>query len=42
MYWVNDDGLIYHKHACEVVEDYRDDALDAASEACDVHRGVPS
>ena len=31
MYWVNDDGLIYHKHTCEVVEDYRDGALDAAA-----------
>ena len=42
VYWVNDDGLIYHKHTCEVVEDYRDDALDAADEACRVHQGTPS
>lgn len=22
VYWVNDDGLIYHKHTCEIVEPY--------------------
>jgi hypothetical protein len=42
VYWVNDEGLIYHKHTCEVVEDYRDDALDAAREACQVHQGTSS
>jgi hypothetical protein len=42
VYWVNDDGLIYHKHTCEVVEDYRDDALDAADAACPLHAGTSS
>ena len=42
VYWVNDDGLIYHKHTCEVVEDYRDDALDAANAACRLHAGTSS
>ena len=42
MYWVNDEGLIYHKHTSEVVEDYRDDALDASSEACGEHHGAAS
>jgi hypothetical protein len=37
-----DDGLIYHKHTCEVVEDYRDDGLDAARQACGVHQGMSS
>jgi nuclear transport factor 2 (NTF2) superfamily protein len=22
VYWVNDEGLIYHKHTCEIVEPY--------------------
>jgi hypothetical protein len=38
----SDDGLIYHKHACEVVEGCRDDGLDAAREACQVHQGMSS
>ena len=41
--WVrNVERLLYHKHTCEVVEDHRDDALDAADEACRVHQGTPS
>ena len=42
VYWVNDDGLIYHKHTSEVVEDYRDDALDATREVCSLHPDEPS
>jgi hypothetical protein len=42
IYWVNDHGLIYHKHTCEVVDDYRDDDLDAAAEACAAHPGAPA
>jgi hypothetical protein len=42
IYWVNDDGLIYHKHTCEVVDDYRGDALEEAAEACAAHPGTPA
>lgn len=35
VYWVNDDGKIYHKHTSEVVEPDREDAL--GSDACQVH-----
>jgi hypothetical protein len=40
--WVRNVERLYHKHTCEVVEDYRDDALEAASEACLRHHGTPA
>jgi hypothetical protein len=39
IYWVNDEGKIYHKHTMEVVEPYQENALDRANEICAFHSG---
>lgn len=40
IYWVNDEGKIYHKHTMDVVDPYRTDAIQQTAMACHWHGGL--
>ena len=40
IYWVDDDGKIYHKHTMEIVEPYQQRTMEHVEEACRVHGGL--
>ncbi|MEX2031871.1 MAG: nuclear transport factor 2 family protein [Dehalococcoidia bacterium] len=39
IYWVNDEGKIYHKHTIEMVEPYEENALADLQQECSKHPG---